>query len=561
MAKLMLTEEERAIVEVVNPEKNEKKLPKKLPVDFIIKNRICYLLYEQMGEELESKYGHEELEQIRKKAENMRFATEEAYKLAEHFKNNGINYVFVYKGITSQCDSSDIDVVIEKEQDKEVRNLLEKLGYVHITTWGGGNVYIKSEGGKAVQVELGYEVASTYRYPFTTGINILSNKRELKGINIPSPSDELVELIFKSIISRRPIKLSDIIHLSYLLKGCDVDYIRTNIKKGLFVPFLQFVYIINVIHKELYSKGIESPFIGIADELHNQSRILKFISGIETRKLRLPFYSRTLTSSCMGYKLSYDIRHLRFKDFIEDLQRFLYPVTTNYILFTKSVLTTKGIVVCFSGIDGTGKTTHATKLVETFKNMAIPCRYARGIFEPKVSYPFMALVYLITGYRRKDYHKSWLLRRVWNYIVILDFIYIYLTQVKIPLLMSKNVICDRYTYDLIVSLKYNGLYNERASNILLKLIPKPDLRFILDIPEDVSNSRKDDTKDAVNIKQSDTATDYLRLHRKTFFNIAKLLNIPVIDGTKDFEELNEEFYRLAVQTYLNKQKHNKRNRR
>ena len=120
--------------------------------------------------------------------------------------------------------------------------------------------------------------------------------------------------------------------------------------------------------------------------------------------------------------------------------------------------------------------------------------------------------------------------------------------------MSKSVICDRYTYDLIVSLKYNGLYNERASNILLKLIPKPDLRFMLDIPEDVSNVRKDDTKDAVNIKQSDSATDYLRSHRKTFLYIAKSLNIPVIDGTKDFEELNEEFYNQIIQTYINKQK-------
>ena len=136
MTKLMLTEEERAIIEVVNPERKEKKLPEKLPVDFIINNKICYLLYEQMGEELESKYGPEELGRVRKKAENMQFATEEAYKLAEHFKNNNIHYVFVYKGITSQCDSSDIDVVIGKEQDKEVRTLLERLRYVHISTWG-----------------------------------------------------------------------------------------------------------------------------------------------------------------------------------------------------------------------------------------------------------------------------------------------------------------------------------------------------------------------------------------------------------------------------------------
>jgi dTMP kinase len=555
MAKLMLSGAERSIIDIFDPGKSEYQLPETLPVDFIVDNRLCFSLYNKVGSELESKYNSEDLERIRRKAKSMEFSVNEVRNIAKVFEENGINCAFVYKGITSQCDSSDVDVVIEKEQDKETRNLLEKLGYVHITTWGGGNVYVKSEAGNAVQIELGYEELSPYKYPFTKGIKIMSNKRELKGINIPSSSDELVELTFKLIIGRRPIRLSDIIHLSNLLKGCDVDYIRTNIKNGLFVPFLHFVYIINTIHKKLYNKDIESPLIGIADELHNQSKILKLISGIETRKLRLPFHSRILTNSCMGYKLIYDLTHLKFKDFIEDLQRFLYPVTTNYLLFAKMVLTTKGIVVCFSGIDGTGKTTHATKLVERFKNMAIPCQYARCIFEPKISYPFMALFYLVTGgYRRKDYWKSRILRRIWNYIVIFDFLYIYFTQVKIPLLMSKSVICDRYVYDLIVSLRYNGLYSERASKILLKIIPKPDLVFMLDIPEDVSNLRKDDTKDAVNIKDLDNATAYLSFHRKSFLEIAESLNIPVIDATKDLKELNEDFYKQAIQTYINKQK-------
>jgi dTMP kinase len=553
----MLTEEERTIVDIVIHGRKEEKLPEKLPVDFIIDNRICYLLYEKMGEKLESKYGREELERVLNKAESMQFTTDEVYKIAEHFKNNNINYVFEYKGITSRGDSSDADVSIIKEQIEKVRNILKKLGYSPSTTWGSGNVYVKSKDGKAVHIELGEAKSSNFGYPFGKGkINILSDKREIQGISIPFYSNDLLILALKIITSRRPIRVSDIIHLSNLLKECDVDYIRANIKKGLFVPFLHFIYIINIIYNELHGKDIESPLIAIADELHNGSKMLKLLSKIETRKLRLPFYSRILTNSCMGYKLFYDMRHFRFKDFIVDIRHFFYDkISGNYIPLIKFVLTSGRIVVCFSGIDGTGKTTHATKLVETFKNMAIPCQYARGIFEPKISYPFMAFVYLVTGgYRRKDYHKSRILRGIWNYIVILDFLYIYLTQIKIPLLMSKSVICDRYVYDLIVSLKYNGLYNERASKILLKLIPKPDLVFILDIPEDVSNLRKDDTKDAVNIKDSDSATDYLRFHRKSFLESAKSLNIPVIDATKDFKELNEEFYRQAIQTYMNKQK-------
>ena len=556
MVKLFLSKEERNIVDILNPEKSEKKLPASLPVDFIISNNICYLLYDKMGKKLESKFGPEELERLHNKAECMKFLTDEVYKLAEHFKNNNINYVFVYKGITSQCDSSDADVVIEKEQDEKARNLLENLGYFLSTAWGGGNAYVKSKNGKGAQIELGHEESIHYKYPFDREINILSNKREINNINIPSPSDELLILIFKSITAPRIIKLSDIIHLSYLLKECDVDYIRTNIKKGLFVPFLHFSYIINIIHKELYNKDIESPLIGIADELHKKSKILKLISKIETRKLRLPFYSRTLTSSCIGYKLSYDIRHFRFKEFIGDIQHFFYDaVPFKPIKFIKSVLTAKGIVVCFTGMDGTGKTSHATKLVEGFKSMGVPCQYVWYGLMTRVSHPLMALIYLVTGgYRRKDYHKNKILRRIWNYIIILDFIYLYPSKIKFHLLIGKNVVCDRYVYDWIADLMYDGLYNERASKILLKLIPKPDLVFMLDIPEVVSNSRKDDTKDAVNIKDSDNAVGYLRIHRKNYLKIANSLDIPVIDATKEFKGLNEEFYEQIIQTYLKKQK-------
>lgn len=180
--------------------------------------------------------------------------------------------------------------------------------------------------------------------------------------------------------------------------------------------------------------------------------------------------------------------------------------------------------------------------------MGIPSQYVWCNWDPKISLPFMAFIYLVTGgYRRKDYYKSRILRKIWNYIVIFDFLCIYLFKVKIPLLIGKNVVCDRYVYDMIADLMYDGLYSKRASRILLKAIPKPDLVFMLDVPEEVSDLRKDDTKDSVNIKESDNAIDYLKIHRKDYLQIAESLNIPVIDATREFDELHEEIYLKALQ--------------
>jgi thymidylate kinase len=100
---------------------------------------------------------------------------------------------------------------------------------------------------------------------------------------------------------------------------------------------------------------------------------------------------------------------------------------------------------------------------------------------------------------------------------------------------------------------YNGLYNERASRILLKSVPKPDLTFILDIPEDVSNLRKDDTKEGIDSRREEVDTmDYLKIRREYFIMIAKSLDIPIIDTTNKWNELHEEFFNKIINRYKNK---------
>gem|GEM_PF-615991 len=536
---------------------------KKLPIDFIIKNKISYLFYEKTRFIFESRQEKEKkLELIYNKHEQVKCLIEEVYNLSNLFKNNNIDFA-IFKTIrVPQCDITDIDIIVRREQLNKVKTLLCQHGYINCQPWGSAERNFVKSNKNTIGIILDIHTEEEFENEHTFRIkNILDDIIWEDGIYKLSPETDLLvsisHLIWHNIAlsHHHSILLSDILYLSSLLENCNLNVILDRIQKEWFyILFFHYIYIVNVIYESIYNEDIKSTIVEHAKSLHNQSKILKLLSRIETRVIKLPLYSRTFRIFCFLYKLFYDIKRFDFKEISRTISAaILYPILSNIRLIISS-LERKRVIVCLAGIDGSGKTSHAIKIVKRFKSMGIPCQYVWCNWVPKISYPIMGLIYLIRGYRRKDYHKSKILKRVWNYIVILDFLWIYFFKVRIPLLMGKNVICDRYVYDAIADLMYDGLYNEKATRILLKFTPKPDLVFILDLPEDISYSRKNDTRNAVNIKDSDEPIEYLKIHRENYLKIAESLNIPILDATKKFEELHEEIYRQILYTYLNKQR-------
>ena len=107
----------------------------------------------------------------------------------------------------------------------------------------------------------------------------------------------------------------------------------------------------------------------------------------------------------------------------------------------------------------------------------------------------------------------------------------------------------------IADLMHDGLYNENAVKFLLKLIPNPNLSLIFDVPVSTALMRKSDTKDVLKTwRFEESAEEYLNEQRENYLRVAKSQNIPVIDVTKDFDELHEEIYKQVLQAYIAKQK-------
>ncbi len=554
MAELSLTAEERKIIDIFNPNKTEYQLPEILPVDFIINNKLCFSLYSKIGSKLDSKFESKEIDQISKKARYMEFSIAELQNVSKAFEENGIDFVFLFKAIETQCDTTDVDTIIRDAHIEKAGKVLEGLGYfVPLFPYEKYN-FVKSKGSNEVvlislQTE---EEFKKYHYVVDEEkMRILRNKRKINRLYVPSVENDLIICLLR-MIKKKQIPVGTILHITHLLENCrDLNYMRDGVKKLWYTPLLQSIYVTNSLYKSLFDNAIDSPFILIAEKAHEDMRILKFSIVKEPKKIKFPFTPKPFLAYWHTCELLINIRNYKFIEIAKNIFK-PFRIIIERIKLVATARKRK-MLICFSGIDGTGKTTNATELTMRFKDMSIPSQYVSNLWSPKISYPLMGVLFVLKGWRKKDYAKSKIMKKIWNYIVILDFIYIYMTKMWFPGLVGKTLFCDKYTYDLIIMLMYNGLYNERASRILLKSVPKPDLTFILDIPEDVSNLRKDDTKEGIDSRREEVDTmDYLKIRRDYFILIAKSFDIPIIDATKGWNELHEDFFNKIITRYKNK---------
>lgn len=211
---------------------------------------------------------------------------------------------------------------------------------------------------------------------------------------------------------------------------------------------------------------------------------------------------------------------------------------------------TGGTLVCFSGIDGSGKTTQAERIVAEFEEAGVDATHVWARWRPFFSYPIMGVLYVTLGWRRKDYHRSALLRRIWGYFLLVDHL-IFFARYIYPHLRSGRVVCiDRYVLDQCVELHYDGLYRERSAALIESWLPTPDVTFLMDVPAAVADERKDDTGEMLDRLHIDAdPIDYLRERRELFHKCAGD-RTRVIDTTRPIDQTHETISEAVWRAYL-----------
>lgn len=211
----------------------------------------------------------------------------------------------------------------------------------------------------------------------------------------------------------------------------------------------------------------------------------------------------------------------------------------------------RGVLVCFVGIDGAGKSTLARLLMEAASQRGIACSYVWAGFDSSfmIFKPLMALMtrsvfrgprYMQESKTKGRVLKSARLSALYQYLALADYTFQAALRIELPLRMGRNVVCDRYIYDLVASI---GLLLDYADDTtvtvldrVLRFLPKPDTVFLIDVPEAVAYGRKDDI----------VSLDSLSGRRRIYLRLAEQHSMIILDGTRDTHALQESLVAIAL---------------
>lgn len=214
------------------------------------------------------------------------------------------------------------------------------------------------------------------------------------------------------------------------------------------------------------------------------------------------------------------------------------------------------ILICFTGIDGSGKTTLASGLMGELHKMGIQMKYVWGAHNIVFLRPLVLFMKTRSNRPKKatgrpEHYKG--IRKIiqnpllaipYQIFVMIEYLLQILIKVRLPLITGKNVVCDRYVYDTVINLAVNLQYSQERFKTMLRcllnLCPKPNLVIFVDLPEEIAFIRKNDIP----------SQGYLAIRRKFYRQISKEYEMTILDGSKDIVDLNH-LVQYYVEKYIN----------
>jgi thymidylate kinase len=208
----------------------------------------------------------------------------------------------------------------------------------------------------------------------------------------------------------------------------------------------------------------------------------------------------------------------------------------------------RGFLITFSGIDGSGKTTQVKLLQDRLKQNGVETSKMWSRWRPLLSLP---LLEVLRRSGQVDVHRA-------DFLSIVEFqapknesiasLWCLATQFEnllktslkiiIPLTLGRTVICDRYALDLLV----DGMSDLQDSRTrirlgfkLLRLLPKPNRAFLIDIDAESAFVRKPDLPSVSHNK------DRIRLYH----DLSAQAGVNVMDGRRSPEAIHQEVWRIV----------------
>lgn len=216
-------------------------------------------------------------------------------------------------------------------------------------------------------------------------------------------------------------------------------------------------------------------------------------------------------------------------------------------------MTQQGMLICFIGIDGSGKTTQAKLLADELAGRGVKSMYtwSRGeVLAIRRIFLSMGRRALGTSTReiasdQTSYHayqsrksrlmQNSLVRILWSVMTYLEHLVQINKDIRKKVQDGYCVVCDRYQWDTLIDLavlnhKDSAWLVNRFNRFMWRLIPKPAITFFVDIPPEEAMKRKDDIP----------SLDYVQKRAEHYRYLSKFDSFTVVDGCREVVTLQRE---------------------
>jgi thymidylate kinase len=447
--------------------------------------------------------------------------------------NNNVQTLFIKSSNILPLDSDNFDILIPDNKQKMADQVLRKNGFsvVKVAEEPHKVLYRKTKNGKD------YLALHLHTKIVWGGVEFLRaeeiwkkySTKNIQGTNVGfiSPEHAVLVTLAHAFYENASLKLCDILYLvdSFSDSSLDLDaMISSSVKMGWDLVFGAMLLYGNSIHHEVYGFPIipvnrlnEVVSEALSEEKTVQVKNLHEKMRISFRKK--PYLPVPITlRNYRGRQLISQVVSNDSLSLVDKVNKLRYLLSA----FLKGTLPRKKpkIAISFIGVDASGKTTHARRLVDAFRKRGIGASHvwSRGGF--RLSEPLMSrATSIVSSHSNVKSHRELSEARLRHVkanpflgkILMSMLLFEHAAHIRSKLILgksSKNVIVfDRFLHDTVVDslIHYGQDYNSFLSRLMLNLAgriaSKPDLIVLLKAsPQTIESRRPEEDLERIRLK-------------------------------------------------------------